>query len=197
MTRQKYRFRETCPICPLRSSCGESTFPRPFATAPWPPSGTDSARRPRHVKILTGWPAPPRAAERARVALVLSKGARAERANAVSVLSRGLGGENRRVRRKQADLVVGRCHRCPLTPPRFVTAWRPRVQHGHVTRLQCDGQEQPNRLHLSPLDGLVPTRRTCMSMPGAKSVVAFAGTRVLDGKPHHNSQIWLKGTFTG
>jgi hypothetical protein len=46
------------------------------------------------------------------------------------------------------------------------------------------------------LDGLVPTRRTCISMPGANPVVVFAGISILYGHPSDNSHIWLKGTYT-
>lgn len=96
-----------------------------------------------------------------------------------------------------SGLVVGRCHRCPLTPPRFATALAP--EGAAQSRHRCAERWTGAAGVTAPLppDGLVPTRRTCMSMPGANSVMAFAGIRVLDGNPRHNSQKWLKGTFTG
>ena len=114
------------------------------------------------------------------------------------VLSRGVGcGGNRRVRRGCLACLSADVTGVRSSLPSSLRLGARGCSAAHLTRLQSDGQVQPNRLRLSPMDGLVPTRRTCMSMPGAKSVMVFACTRVLDEKPHHNSQMWLKGTFTG
>jgi hypothetical protein len=60
----------------------------------------------------------------------------------------------------------------------------------------CFGQVQPRDCTSPPLDGLVPTRRTCISMPGAIPVLVFAGISVVDATALDNSQNWLKGTCT-